>query len=64
MLDIEWPLRVSLRFPRREAGKALRYHEGLVRQEDGSLLTKPVILGVCKARNGGVCIMTLRPYTE
>lgn len=44
-------------------GKDLPFHSGFVKQDDGSMLTKFVILGVCQAKSGAVYILALHPYS-
>lgn len=44
-------------------GKELPFHSGFVKQDDGTLLTRYVILGVCQARSGAVYILALHPYS-
>jgi len=44
-------------------GKDLPFHGGFAKQEDGTMLTKYVILGVCQARSGAVYILALHPYS-
>ncbi len=44
-------------------GKDLPFHGGFVKQDDGSALTRYVILGVCQAKSGAVYILALHPYS-
>ncbi len=44
-------------------GKPLLFHSGFVKQDNGTMLTKFVILGVCQARSGAVYILALHPYS-
>jgi sugar lactone lactonase YvrE len=44
-------------------GKDLPFHGGFAKQEDGTMLTKYVILGVCQAKSGAVYILALHPYS-
>jgi sugar lactone lactonase YvrE len=44
-------------------GKDLPFHGGFVKQSDGTMLTKYVILGVCQAKSGAVYILALHPYS-
>jgi len=44
-------------------GKPLPFHAGFVKQDDGAMVTKYVILGVCEAKSGAVYILALHPYS-
>lgn len=44
-------------------GKPLPFHGGFVKQDDGTMLTRYVILGVCQAKSGAVYILALHPYS-
>lgn len=44
-------------------GKELPYHHGVYRLEDGTLLPRYVVMGICAARDGTVYLTTLAPFT-
>lgn len=44
-------------------GKALPFHSGTIKLDDGTVTTKHVILGVCEAQDGNVYILALLPYS-
>lgn len=44
-------------------GKALPWHHGVAREEDGTLAPRYYVMGICKARNGHVYLTTLYPFT-
>ena len=43
-------------------GKPLPFHGGFIKRQDGRMINKYVILGVCEARDGKVHIMAMHPY--
>ena len=45
------------------SGKALRWHHGVIQLDDGPLLPRYTIMGICAARNGKVYVTTLYPFT-
>lgn len=45
------------------AGKAKRWHHGVYRRDDGTLVPRYVIMGICAARDGTVYLTTLYPFT-
>jgi sugar lactone lactonase YvrE len=44
-------------------GKDLPWHHGVVRQPDGTLIPRYVVMGICAARSGRVFVTTLYPFT-
>lgn len=46
-----------------QQGKALPFHHGVHRLEDGTMLPRYVVMGVCAAKNGKVYVTTLYPFT-
>jgi len=46
-----------------EAGKPLKYHHGVHRLKDGTLLPRYVVMGICAASDGTVYVTTLCPFT-
>jgi len=45
------------------AGKTKRWHHGVHRRDDGTLVPRYVIMGICAARDGTVYLTTLYPFT-
>lgn len=45
------------------AGKDLPWHHGVYKLEDGTLLPRYVVMGICAARDGTVYLTTLSPFT-
>lgn len=44
-------------------GKDLPYHHGVYRTEDGTLLPRYSVMGICATRDGTVYVTTLAPFT-
>jgi sugar lactone lactonase YvrE len=44
-------------------GKPLPYHHGVTRRDDGALVPRYTIMGICAAREGTVYLTTLYPFT-
>lgn len=45
------------------AGKALPWHHGFYRSNDGTLLPRYSIMGICAAKSGTIYVTTLAPFT-
>ncbi len=46
-----------------EKGKTRRYHHGVYKLKDGTLLPRYVVMGICAATDGSVYVTTLYPFT-
>jgi len=46
-----------------KTGKALPFHGGFVKLDNGKMTTRYVVLGVCQGRDGAVYALALHPYT-
>ena len=46
-----------------ENGEPLKYHHGVYSLEDGTLLPRYVVMGICAASDGSVYLTTLAPFT-
>lgn len=44
-------------------GKGLPYHHGVYHTEDGTLLPRYTVMGICAAKDGTVYVTTLAPFT-
>ena len=44
-------------------GKDLPWHHGVYKYDDGTLLPRYVVMGICAARDGTVYVTTLAPFT-
>lgn len=46
-----------------DSGKTLPFHAGFVEHEEGVVVPRYVVLGVCEARDGRVYVLALHPYS-
>jgi hypothetical protein len=44
-------------------GKEKPYHHSVFQLKDGTLVPRYVIMGICAATDGAVCLTTLYPFT-